>query len=227
MKKTLLPLLACAAILLSGCASIQNSYDGYDISRIDPFIEVNKTTADELRALLGTPTMTATDKDGNQILGFALVGNRPGGAYGRNIGKAFATLGFGSKTYEVTSKNAIFKLNDLGVVTDFKSNGWAWLQKNRFTFWIECDRRLTEEEMNKAVNYTVDEIQRTYAEAAAAEKGIPVDAVDVEEEFEWCNIPCHTVRGAVEAFGPLSNVVTVVEEKPGDGSKFHLIYPGK
>lgn len=59
-------MLACASALLSGCASVHNSYDGYDITQIDPFIKVNQTTAAELRELLGTPTMTATDQDGKE-----------------------------------------------------------------------------------------------------------------------------------------------------------------
>lgn len=34
-------LLALASVLLTGCASVQNSYDGHDLSRIDPYVEKN------------------------------------------------------------------------------------------------------------------------------------------------------------------------------------------
>ena len=107
-------LLALASVLLTGCASIQNSYDGHDLSRIDPYVEKNKTTYREMRGLLGTPTLTAKTKDGDFVAGWALVGNRPGGAFGRNVGKGMLTLGFGSKTNEATVKNGNFRKSDVG-----------------------------------------------------------------------------------------------------------------
>ncbi len=61
-------LLALASVLLTGCASVQNSYDGHDLSRIDPYVEKNKTTYREMRGLLGTPTITGKTKDATSWL---------------------------------------------------------------------------------------------------------------------------------------------------------------
>lgn len=69
--------------------------------------------------------------------------------------------------------------------------------------------------------------QTTYAQAVAAEKNVPVEDVDVGEEFEWCNIACHTARGAVEAYGKLANIEQSVKAEPNDGSRFTMIFPAK
>lgn len=227
MRKNKLLAMAAVCTLLSGCASMHHSYDGYDVSRIDPFIELNTTTLDEVRALLGTPTLLAKAEDGNTVAGFALLGSRPGGAYGRNVGKGLLTFGLGSKTYEYTQKNVLFKFDSENKVTDYQKNGWSYLWKARALLWVECERQLTEAEMNQPINYTVDEICQVYAEEVAAKKGIDVSEVDTGEEFEACNIACHTERDATEKFGKLSEVTKLVEKKEGDGQKFELIFPAK
>lgn len=81
--------------------------------------------------------------------------------------------------------------------------------------------------MRTPLNYTIEEIQKTYAQSVAAERNIPVEEVDVGEEFEWCNIPCHTLRGAVEAYGELKDYSLMVKSEPNDGTRFNLIYPKK
>lgn len=227
MKKNLKTplLLALASVLLTGCASIQNSYDGHDLSRIDPYVEKNKTTYREMRSLLGTPTITGTTKDGDFVAGWALVGNRPGGAFGRNAGKGALTLGFGSKTYEATAKNVIVRFADDGTVADVSKSGWSYLHKSRLTHWLECERPLTEAELNQPLNYTVDEICEVYAQEVAAKENIPVDEVDIGKETEWCNLPCHTRRDAEAAYGPLENFTDLVEKEKGDGLRFGEIFP--
>lgn len=218
-------LLALASVLLTGCASIQKSYDGHDLSRIDPYVEKNKTTYREMRGLLGTPTLTAKTKDGDFVAGWALVGNRPGGAFGRNVGKGMLTLGFGSKTNEATVKNVIVRFADDGTVADVRKSGWSYLQKHRITYWLECERPLTEAELNTPLNYTVDEICEVYANEVAAKENIPVDEVDTGKETDFCNIPCHTRRDAVSAFGPLVEVDQLVDAEEGDGARFAEIFP--
>lgn len=223
MKKLLLA--AAAAVLLSGCASMQKSYDGYNLALLDPYVEINKTTLSELRGYLGTPTLIGKAEDGSKIVAFALVGNREGGAYGRNVGKGMLTLGLGSKTWEATAKSAIFKLDANDVVVDYKKDGWSFLMKHRFTYWIECDRRLSAQELNEPLNYTVDEVCKKYAEHVAATEGIELGQVDIGKEFEWCNLPCHTLRDAQNAFGKLTEVNSLVDELPGDGEKIDLVFP--
>ena len=46
---------------------------GYDLSRIDSFVTVNETTISDVRKLLGTPSVIAQTKEGEKILGYALV----------------------------------------------------------------------------------------------------------------------------------------------------------
>lgn len=226
MNTKLLAALAGAA-LLTGCSSVQQSYDGHDITVIDGYVKPSVTTVTQVREYLGTPSVTATDKDGNQIVVFTLVGNRPGGSFARNMGKGMLTLGFGSKTIEETAKNYIVKADADGTVLETKANGWAWLQKFRVLNWLECDRQLTEDELRRPINYTIDEIRQTYAVSEAAKRGVPVDEIDVEEEQPFCNIPCHSIRGAKLAFGELTNVDSLVDAREGDGSKFELLYPKK
>ena len=233
-----IPFLCCAGVLenaaaagtsiaLTGCVSVQKSYDGHDASRVDPFVELNKTTVAQMREYLGTPATLAQDKDGNQVVVFALVGNRDGGAFARNLGKSMLTFGFGASITEYTQKNIIFKATPEGVITDMKKNGWAYLLKHRALFWNECERPLNEQEMDTPLNYTVKEIQQTYAEWAAAQRGIPVEDVDLGKETDFCNMSCMANRDAIKAFGPLVAIDGTVDALEGDGSKFDLVVPPK
>lgn len=62
--------LASAAIL-SGCSSTRIDSHGFSASTVDPYVEINKTTIEDVRALLGTPTVTATTKaDGAKVVRF-------------------------------------------------------------------------------------------------------------------------------------------------------------
>lgn len=108
-----------------------------------------------------------------------------------------------------------------------KKNGWAYLLKHRALFWNECERPLTEQEMDTPLNYTVKEIQQTYAEWAAAQRGIPVEDVDLGKETDFCNMSCMANRDAIKAFGPLVAIDGTVDALEGDGSKFDLVFPPK
>ena len=224
MNFKLLASAVMAAAVLSGCSSVTVDYDGHDASRADQFIIPGKTTVTEARAYLGTPTVTAVCKaDGEKVYGWALAGHNTAGAIMRGMGKGMVTLGLGAQSSEYTVKNILVKVNADGVVTDYKKNGASYITKDRFTFWNECERNLTDEEVNSPIVYRISEVCPKYAAEVAAKEGIKVEDVDTGKEFEWCNIPCQTRRGVVRAFGEISEMNDLVKAEEGDGSKaiFH------
>ena len=119
MKKTLLCSLLAASLLVSGCVSYRAGKNGFDASTVDPYVTLNKTTLKDVRALLGTPTLTARDAEGNLIVGYGLVGHNLGAGIARNLTKSIATIGLGSKSREYVVKNVLFKLNNDNVVIDY------------------------------------------------------------------------------------------------------------
>ncbi|MDO5532499.1 hypothetical protein [Sutterella sp.] len=224
LRKLLICAAAGSAILLTGCASYQSDSDGLDASKIDPFVKMNQTTVKEIRELLGTPTVTGVAKeDGKSIIGYGLVGTDDLASFGRNFGRGL-TFGIASSSWEYNVKNVFFKFDDEGRVIDYKKNGRRYVTRKRLTFWNECERPMTMAEINSPANYSGREICKLYREEVAAEKGISPDAVDDEEEFEWCNIPCQVRRGAVEAFGEIENMNDNVDSEEGDGSKTEVIF---
>jgi hypothetical protein len=142
------------------------SKDGYDLSKIDPSVELNKTTLKDLRAMLGTPTFIATEKNNGEVVGFAFVGHNLGAVSAREFGRMMLSLGFAADKWEVTEKVAVFKLDKKGVVTDYQKGGASFLYRSRLTSWNECERKLTPEEINSKANYMSLE---------AALSGIPSD----------------------------------------------------
>lgn len=220
MKRSIIAagLAAAVALTLSGCASVNKNISGYDLSRIDPYVEINKTTLPEVREMLGTPTVLAKNAEGDTIIGYAFVGHNTAAVWARNLGKSAATFGLGSKKYEYTLKNPMFRFKD-GVLVEFKKDGTAFLRRGRFTLWNECELKLTPEEINSPANYSDAEICSRYAEAVAAKKGIPVDKVDTGEEFEYCNLPCQVFRQMKEAFPNIVEVTDRVDSEPNDGKK--------
>lgn len=137
----------------------------------------------------------------------------------RAWGKNLATAGLGAKSREYTVKSILVKLNDQDVVTEYKKYGAAYITKQRFSYWNECEHELTDAEINSPVVYRISEVCPKYAEEIAAKEGIKPEAVDIGKEFEHCNMPCQTTRGAVRHFGELKNITTVVDSETGDGSK--------
>lgn len=224
--KKLTVLAACAAALnLTGCSSVSKRASGFDLSRIDSFVTMNETTINDVRAMMGTPTVWAQTKEGETILGFALVGHNTGAVWARNMGKYYATLGLGARTWEETEKIALFKFNKDNKLIEVKKDGVAYLIKHRFMYWNECERRLTQEEINSPIVYSDDEICKVYAEDVAAKKGIPVDEVDTGEEFDWCNLPCQVTRSINRHFDNVVSVDDLVDEAEGDGSRFREVFP--
>lgn len=224
MKKTLLCSLLAASLLVSGCVSYRAGKNGFDASTVDPYVTLNKTTLKDVRALLGTPTLTARDAEGNLIVGYGLVGHNLGAGIARNLTKSIATIGLGSKSREYVVKNVLFKLNNDNVVIDYKKNGASYLTRWRIKTWNECERTLTDDEVNSPVTYDIDQVCEVYAEEVAAKTGVPVDEVDTGKEFPFCYISCQTERGARAVYGELSNVDISVSKEDGDNSQSKLIF---
>ncbi len=224
MKKTLLCSLLAASLLVSGCVSYRAGKNGFDASTVDPYVTLNKTTLKDVRALLGTPTLTARDAKGNLIVGYGLVGHNLGAGIARNLTKSIATIDLGSKSREYVVKNVLFKVNKENVVIDYKKNGASYLTRWRFKTWNECERTLTDEEVNSPVTYDIDQVCEVYTEEVAAKTGVPVDEVDTGKEFPFCYISCQTERGARAVFGELTNVDISVSKEDGDNSQSKLIF---
>ncbi len=220
LKKSILISLAATATLLSGCASVSVDSAGKDLSKLDTHIQLNQTTLSDVRAFLGTPTTIATTEINNEkVVGYALAGHNTAAVFARNFGKSAATLGFGAKSREYTVKNIYFKLDNNDVVVDYKKSGVSYITKNRFTFWNECERKLTDSEVQLPVYYNREEICSLYAQDVAKKEGIAESEVDTGKEFEFCNLPCQNLRGAIEAFGSLKDVhQSDVASLEGDGS---------
>lgn len=222
-----LPLFCTAVIatVISGCATYQRSSDGFDASMVDKAVTLNKTTVSDVRAVLGTPTVEGTIKaNGQKFIGYGLVGNNAGASFLKNWGKGVVTLGFGSKSHDFTIKNVYFVYDKENRITSIKKNGYAFLSKNRLTHWNECEVKLTDAEVNSPTHYSGDEICKRYAQEVAKTEHVDPEKVDTGKEFEWCNIPCHTRKGAFEAFGELTSINDLVSAEEGDGKRANELY---
>lgn len=216
--------ISCLA-LLGGCASYQSSNEGFNLSQVDNFVTVNKTTIDEVRAMFGTPTVMGTSKnDGKTVIGYAFVGNNANVSLLKNLGKMTLTYGIMSNSTDYTVKNLYFKFDDQNRVTTIKKNGYAYLAKSRITSWNECEFKLTDAEVNSSVHYAGDEICNRYAKIVAKSKGISEKSVDKGEEFPSCDIACHNLRGATEFFGKFKEYSDNVKSAKGDGSRAQEIF---
>lgn len=225
MKRSIIAagIASAAALMLTGCASVNSQSSGYDLSRIDPHVTLNKTTPAEVRELLGTPTAIAKTSEGDLIFGYAFVGHNTGAVWARNLGKSAATLGLGAKKYEFTLKNPMFRFKD-GVLVDFKKDGVAFLIRGRFSRWNECELKLTPEEINSPANFSDAEICSRFADAKAAEKGIPVEKVDIGEEFKSCNLPCQVRRQMYQAFPNIVWSNDLIDAEPNDGKRIQDVF---
>ena len=224
--KKLSILVACsAAIALTGCSSVQKRSEGYDLSRIDPFVTVNETTISDVRQLFGTPSVEAKTKDGGTILGFAFVGHNSLAVFARNLGKSAATFGLGSDKREFTEKMALFKFDSNQKLVEVKKDGVSFLLRSRFKIWNECERIMTPEELNSPIVYSDIEICDLYAEEQAAKRGVKVEDIDIEEETESCNLPCQVRRSIKRHYDNIASMDDLVDELPGDGSRFREVFP--
>lgn len=225
-KKTALLISALAsAIILTGCAaSNHRSSSGYDASRVDPYVTLERTTVQDVRALLGTPTFKGKTADGSLVYGFALVGNNYGQSMGRNSLKGLA-MGFAVKDNEYTVKILLFKFDAEGRVVDFRKAGRSYMSNHRMSMWNTCERDLTPSEINSPVNYAYADICKVYAEEVAAKTGVKVEDVDVEREFDFCPYDCQTERSAEKVFGPLTDGTIHVSREAGDGARFEELFP--
>ena len=221
IRKFALAAAAAAAVVVSGCSSVNVDSSGYDLSKIDPYVQVNKTTMKDVRAYLGTPTFTAvTEKGNNQVIGYSFAGQNRGSVLTREAAKTLLAGGILANKMEYTVKMALFKFDNKGVVTDYQKAGVSFLGRYRLSHWNECERKLTAEEVNSPVTYDDDQICEMYAKEVAAKEGISVNKVDTDKEFEGCAPECQAVRAGKEAFGNLKNVNDVVDSETGDGSKY-------
>ncbi len=134
------------------------------------------------------------------------------------------TFGLGSSTYDFTVKNVYFKFDEQNRVIDIKKAGYSYLTKHRLTFWNECEVKLTDAEVNSSIHYAGSDICPRYAKDAAKAKGIAEKDVDLGEEFPFCNIPCHAIRGAVASYGKFKTISDVIDKAEGDGVRANEVF---
>jgi formylmethanofuran dehydrogenase subunit E-like metal-binding protein len=195
--------------------------DGYDLSVIDPYVQLNKTTLKEVRTLLGTPTFTAVaESDNSKVVGYSFAGHNTGAVLAREFGRGMLSFGLAADKREYTVKVALFKFNSDDAVIDYQKGGASYLSRSRFTHWNECEHKLTPEEINSPAVYSDKQICEIYAKEVAAKEGIAVDKVDTGKEFPWCNVPCQAVRVAQEKYGNLKDLTSSVRTEEDDGSKY-------
>ena len=224
-KRFLLAGVLATTLIFTGCASYQRDSHGFNAGEVDKFITLNKTTMSDVRALFGTPTVYGvTESDGKTVLGYAFVGNNEGANFMRNWGKGMLTFGLGSSNYDYTIKNVYFKFDDKNRVTDIKKAGYAYLTKHRLTFWNECEVKLTDAEINSSIHYAGSEICDRYAKDVAKTKGIAEKDVDRGEEFPFCNISCHAIRGAMASYGKFKMLIGDVKKAEGDGTRADEVF---
>lgn len=224
--KKLTVLAACAATLtLTGCSSVSMRSAGYDLSRIDSFVTVNETTISDVRKLFGTPSVIAQTKEGETILGYALVGHNQLAVAARNLGKSAATFGLGSDKREFTEKIALFKFNKDNKLVEVKKDGVSFLRMSRFSVWNECERIMSPEELNSPIVYSDVEICDLYAEEQAAKRGVKVEDIDIGEETPGCNLPCQVRRSVVRNFDNVVSMDDIIDAAEGDGSRFREVFP--
>lgn len=222
--KLIFTTLTVAGILaLTGCASVEKRSGGFDLSKIDSVVKVNQTTLGDVRSIFGTPTAMGTDADGNTVLAYSLVGHNALANLGKNMGKSMLTLGLGSKANEFTTKIAIFKFDANNKLAELSKDGWSFVQRHRFTFWNECEHRLTPEEINSDANYHGNEVCKAYVKKISAQEQISADKVDTGKEFTWCNLPCMAVRALKLKYPNIQNISDTVAKTDIDGSNKELM----
>lgn len=221
MKRSILAacIATAATLILTGCANVNKSSSGFDLSKLDPHIQLNKTTLRKVRKMLGTPTCAAKTSNGDTVVGYALVGHNTAAVFARNLG----TMGFKAHKYEYTLKNPMFRIRD-GVVVEYKKDGVAFLYRRYFTEWNECELKLTPEEINSPANFSDIDVCDRYADYYAAKENILPAEVDIEKEFEKCDVSCQVKRQMREAFPDIQDFDSFVAVDPKDGKLLEKIF---
>ncbi len=218
----LIGLLFATLNILTGCANVSYEDKLPTATQIKSSVTVGSTTEEEVRKKLGTPTAVAKLKDTNhEIYSFTFSTSVFNNA-AANFGKGMATFGLGAKKTPISEKNAYIEFDENKIVKDIRVNGYTYVSKHRFKFWTEAEREMTEEELESNLEYNVDTIYDKYFTKLAEEKGVDKSALTDDEkyqEFDFCNIHCHNIRGLEKEYG--KNNIEVTDSDPkamaGDG----------
>ena len=228
-KKIIVGCFILAFLGLTGCANLNNVDIYPDLTKTDNLITKGESTAQDVREIFGAPTFIRTTKtDGKTVYGYSIDANRLFTNFGANLGKSFATFGFGAQKYPRTVKEVYFKFNE-GKVEDIKYIGYAYVQLKRFKWWREAFQILTEEEYKSSKIYSIKEIYQMYAQKLAKQRGVDVNQIpedDLHEEIAGIgNYQNICIDGCVKVFNDL---VDIVDEKPEpqsyDSTKASLIF---
>ncbi|SKA69128.1 SmpA / OmlA family protein [Succinivibrio dextrinosolvens DSM 3072] len=208
-------LLFAAFNILTGCANVSYEDKLPTASQIKSSVTVGSSTEADVRKKLGTPTAIAKLKDTNHVIYSFTFSTSLYNNAATNFGKGMATFGLGAKKTPISEKNAYIEFDENKIVKDIKVNGYTYVHKHRFTLWTEAEREMTNEELETNLEYNVDTIYDKYFTKLAEEKGVDKSALTDDEkyqEFEFCNIHCHNLRGLEKEYG--KNNVEVTDYNP-------------
>ena len=226
---------------LTGCTNTvrTNSDEMLSISRINDFVTPGKTTIDEARELIGTPTITGKTVEGNKFVGFSVSGQESAGRHTKRLLVSALTIGIAADNeFKNIQKNIYFVLDKNNVVIDMKSVGYAYIYDHSiFGDGSLCQRELTEEELNSTTNYPKEYIIDSWKKYILSEK--PADVVayaqkeDVSlDEIDYDDFPytensfiAYAQKGAHKFFGNYTNEETfeVSGGRSSDGKNFYKL----
>lgn len=229
LKKIIAGCSLLAFLGLTGCANL-NKVDSYpNLTKADTIFVKGESTSKEVREVFGAPTFIAKSKtDGKTIYGFSIDANSFFSNFGANIGKHFATFGFGAKKKPYTVKEVYFKFNE-DKVEDIKYIGYAFVQLHRFKYWREAIQTLTEEEYKSPYNYSVDDLFHMYAQKLAKQKCVDISQITDDEIHAettgMANYQNMCIDGCVRVFNDLVDIVDYKPEPQSyDGTKASLLF---
>ena len=155
------------SLLLLGCQSANHieQSQGFNVEKILNKVKLHKTTERQLREYLGTPAYEATClKDNQKVIGFVILGDHFYSNLSKGAVLGYLTLGIKSKIFAHTLKFITAKVDDNGKIIDIKANGVTYNKHMRLSTWLEYKRTLTVNELKSEVNFSTDEVKKTFIE---------------------------------------------------------------
>jgi outer membrane protein assembly factor BamE (lipoprotein component of BamABCDE complex) len=208
-------LLFAAFNILTGCANVSYEDKLPTASQIKSSVTVGSSTEADVRKKLGTPTAIAKLKDTKHVIYSFTFSTSIYNNAAANFGKGIATFGIAADKTPFSVKNAYVEFDENKIVKDIKVNGYTYVSKSRLTFWTEAEREMTNEELESNLEYNIDTIYDRYFTKLAEDKGVDKSALTDDEkyqEFKFCNIHCHNLRGLEKEYG--KNNVEVTDYNP-------------
>ena len=218
--------------MLLGCESSSNIEleNGIDITKVEKLITKNKSKESTIRQYLGTPTYECTNlKDGKRMVGFTIFSDHFYKSTGKGLFWGYITFGIKSKVYPFTLKFLTFKVNDKGIIENYKSSGEVFNYHVRLGTWVEYQRSMTRKELRSQINYTESEIEDTFAYLYYKKYKVHLDDLDSDKKDKiiinenFVSFQDEAYKHGQKAFGKCSAMITSPTRK-NDGIKANEIF---